>query len=71
MPITLWLELSALGREVWSRGLERARAGEASWKRAETQLGSRATSSTNALPSQEEARPKPTRCGPILPEGQH
>lgn len=22
MPITLWLELSALGREVWSRGLE-------------------------------------------------
>lgn len=52
MPITLWLELSALGREVWSRGLEESEG----WAR---QAGKGQKPSWEA-----EQRPRPTRCPP-------
>lgn len=58
------------------RGLEQEpgrerRQGKASWKRKETQVGSRAMASTNVVPSQEKPSLNSILHGPILPVGQH
>lgn len=71
MPITLWLELSALSREVWSRSLEEREGWARQAEKGEKQLGSRAMASTNMLPSQEKPSLKPIFHGPVLPGGQH